>query len=88
MILHLPLDSKHKYDHLCFSDYFRSKQIDHRTQRDRLELETSNWEIQMLELTNAYLDFQYRAGENLQPANVALVDTVDSIQVIDLFCES
>jgi hypothetical protein len=69
-----------------------SRRIDHRDRRDRVEIQTAHWNIQMTKLVDAYLDFRCRdAGEGMPDIPSHLNDTSSPpiiIDVLDIFCKS
>ena len=72
----------------CYSRW-SSKQVDHRTRRDRTENQTQQWEMQIERLVTAYLSFRSTAGlEGISQAGQA-PDKDDpstpAVEMVDLF---
>ncbi|RDB19588.1 hypothetical protein Hypma_013286 [Hypsizygus marmoreus] len=62
------------------------RRVDHRTRRDRIEIQTGHWELQMDRLVQAFLDFRLRDGGEgtpISPGN--LTNVVYDIEVVDSF---
>lgn len=70
---------------------YLSKQVDHRTRRDRTELATQSWLLQIDRLVEAYLEFRSRQGEDGKQvhSNAMETDATGSltIEVVDIFCK-
>lgn len=68
-----------------------SQRYDPRTRRDRIELQTEHWLMQIDKLIDAYLTFQANSEyDGLANQAVAMEPTtppsVITIEVVDLFC--
>ncbi len=66
-----------------------SKQVDHRTRRDRTENQTQQWEMQIERLVTAYLSFRSTAGLEAIPQAGQAPDKSDpstpAVETVDLF---
>ncbi|KAF8233271.1 hypothetical protein L208DRAFT_1135283, partial [Tricholoma matsutake] len=73
----------------CNGFTLSSCQIDHCDRRDRVEIQTAHWNIQMTNLVDAYLDFHCcDAGEGMPDIPSHLNDTSSPpiiIDVLDIF---
>jgi hypothetical protein len=68
-----------------------SQRIDHRNRRDRVEIQTAHWSLQMANLVNAYLDCRHRDAGDGMPKISSQLGTATCppviVEVLDIFCE-
>jgi hypothetical protein len=76
-----------------------SRRVDSRDRRDRMELQNSQWDMQMDRLVIAYLDYIAAAGEDMMVPHDNLArtendqttgnpsDPQSKVDVVDMFCE-
>ncbi|KAH7904735.1 hypothetical protein BJ138DRAFT_1106572 [Hygrophoropsis aurantiaca] len=72
---------------------FVSRRVDPRVRRDRIEIQTQHWDLQIDRLVTAYLDYRARDAGDGMPSISELEDTQDSnecpalahIELVDIF---
>lgn len=73
-----------------------SRYVDPRTRRDRTDLQTNHWDMQMNELVHAYLEYRSRdsgdglptvLNENDSPS-LNTAPALSNIELVDTFCRS
>ena len=68
-----------------------SNRVDHRDRRDRIEIQNSNWDLQMDRLVEAYLDYrEWDGGDgmpNQPPTTSQQTGTPFEIELLDVFCK-